>query len=199
MSIKFLKIRDVKSPSRANSTDAGIDFYVPVFNDQFKSDLIDKNQFLTKSPKFRNGKLITNGKLIKSLDKIPFDIDENGSYFELQSLERILIPSGIKYQMDVVMGFNKALIAFNKSGVSTKLGLIVGATICDIAYQGEVHISLINASDKTVRIYENQKIVQFIEMPVYSSIIEFVENEEELFNGIQTDRGSDGFGSTNHI
>ena len=193
MSIKFLKIRDVKSPSRANSTDAGIDFYVPVFNDQFKSYLIDKNQFLTKSLKFRNGKLI------KYLDKIPFDIDENGSYFELQSLERILIPSGIKYQMDVVMGFNKALIAFNKSGVSTKLGLIVGATICDIAYQGEVHISLINASDKTVRIYENQKIVQFIEMPVYSSIIEFVENEEELFNGIQTDRGSDGFGSTNHI
>ena len=27
--IKFLKVRDVKSPSRANEYDAGIDFYVP--------------------------------------------------------------------------------------------------------------------------------------------------------------------------
>ena len=29
MQLKYVKVRDVKSPKRANSTDAGIDFFVP--------------------------------------------------------------------------------------------------------------------------------------------------------------------------
>ena len=35
--MKFTKIRDVKSPKRANSTDAGIDFYIP--NDWEDTDI----------------------------------------------------------------------------------------------------------------------------------------------------------------
>ena len=41
--ISFLKIRDVKSPLRANQFDAGIDFFVPKFTKQFISDLKEKN------------------------------------------------------------------------------------------------------------------------------------------------------------
>jgi len=36
--MKFTKIRDVKSPKRANSTDAGIDFFIP--NDWSDTDLV---------------------------------------------------------------------------------------------------------------------------------------------------------------
>ena len=36
--MKFTKTRDVKSPTRANSTDAGIDFFIP--NDYEGTDLV---------------------------------------------------------------------------------------------------------------------------------------------------------------
>jgi len=205
MSIKFLKIRDVKSPSRANSSDAGIDFYIPKFTEQFKSDLIAKNEFLIVESE------IHKGTFTQKVFGNPFKIDDktNEFYFELKPLERILIPSGIKYKMEhkafnhnknvVDLEYNRALIAFNKSGVTTKLGLISGACVCDMNYQGEVHINLINVSNDVVKIYENQKIIQFIEMPVYTSAIEFVENEDELFYGIKTDRGEKGFGAHNNI
>jgi len=41
MYIKFCKIRDVKSPTRAHLTDAGLDFYVP--ND-FKPETLSKGE-----------------------------------------------------------------------------------------------------------------------------------------------------------
>jgi hypothetical protein len=41
--IRFLKTRNVKSPSRAHEHDAGIDFYVPKYEDNFLKDLKDKN------------------------------------------------------------------------------------------------------------------------------------------------------------
>jgi len=44
--IKFLKVRDVKSPSRANEYDAGIDFYVPEFTKEFIKDLRAKNSYV---------------------------------------------------------------------------------------------------------------------------------------------------------
>jgi hypothetical protein len=39
--IKFLKIREVKTPTRGFPTDAGIDFYVPKFNPSFIKDHFD--------------------------------------------------------------------------------------------------------------------------------------------------------------
>jgi hypothetical protein len=37
--IKFLKIRDVKSPERGTDEAAGIDFFVPEYNPKFKEIL----------------------------------------------------------------------------------------------------------------------------------------------------------------
>ena len=42
--MKFTKIRDVKSPQRANSTDAGIDFFIP--NDWDDTDLMHEHKTL---------------------------------------------------------------------------------------------------------------------------------------------------------
>ena len=56
--------------------------------------------------------------------------------------EALRIKSGIK--VNVPQGY--ALIAFNKSGISTKLGLIVGACVIDSGYQGELSIHIINTS-----------------------------------------------------
>jgi dUTPase len=191
--IKFLMIRDVKYPSRANSTDAGIDFYVPKFNNKFKEDLLNKNEFLKVCSKYKRN---STDEFTATTFKDPFLKDkENKHYFELKPQERILIPSGIKYKMEEE---GRALIAFNKSGVASKLGLLSGACICDYSYQGEVHINLVNTSNDVVRIYEDQKIIQFIEVPIFTSEILFVNDETTLFENVKTNRGSGGFGSSDN-
>ena len=69
--------------------------------------------------------------------------------------ERYFIPSGIK--ANVPEGY--ALIAMNKSGVSLKKGLMVGACVVDSDYQGEIHLHLINASTDDVTIQPGDKAV----------------------------------------
>lgn len=103
--------------------------------------------------------------------------------------EDILIPSGIR----VILPKNTCMIAHNKSGVATKLGLICGADLIDEGYRGEVHFHLIKATKvpEEVIIKPGMKIIQFvITMPLYyyTKEIEFVSTD--------TKRGEGGFGST---
>lgn len=175
--IKFLKTREVKDPSRANKYDAGIDFYVPEFTEDFVLAMHYKNE---------------------NLIFIPTD---EGDYFLLQPQQRILIPSGIHCQMSSP---NRALIAANKSGVATKTGLIFGAQVVDYEYQGEIHISLINTSAEDVFIRPGMKAIQFLEMPIYTSELDITDgvsagiSAESFYDYIQTTRGPGGFGSTDH-
>ena len=170
--IKFLKIRDVKSPTRAYEYDAGIDFYVPEFNEPFLNDLAEKNQ----------------GR----------DLVMKDDYIIIPAHSRIMIPSGIKSRMHAP---GRALIANNKSGVATKHGLVYGAAVVDYTYKGEIHLSLINTSMLEIKITPGMKILQFLETPVFVSEVEIVENPTEVgdgdfYDGLQDDRGADGFGST---
>jgi len=70
----------------------------------------------------------------------------------------------------------RALIAANKSGVASKSGLIFGAQVVDYTYKGEIHINVINTSSKVVRIYEDMKLIQFLETPIFNSSIEISED-----------------------
>ena len=118
---------------------------------------------------------------------VPADFEQKG----LAPGEALRIKSGIK--VNVPQGY--ALIAFNKSGISTKLGLIVGACVIDSGYQGEISIHIINTSNKSIWILPDMKIVQYILVPIAESIPEEVE-ENKLFPYTST-RKSGGFGSTN--
>lgn len=112
----------------------------------------------------------------------------------LDTNERILIPSGIHCQM---AKDDRCLVAANKSGVATKLGLVFGAQIIDSDYQGEIHLSLINTSKYSVKLTPGQKILQFLEMPIYTSNIEITENKKpEEFYAEVTTRGASGFGDS---
>ena len=104
--------------------------------------------------------------------------------------DRYFIPSGIK--ANVPEGY--ALIAMNKSGVSMKKGLMVGACVVDSDYQGEIHLHLINASNKPVTIEPGDKLTQFLLVPVNHCDVELVD-VDDLFTE-ETTRGSGGFGST---
>ena len=220
--IKFLKTREVLTPSRGYPTDAGIDFYVPKFNPSFLKDLKTKNPSLFP-PKPEevpySGSIYVTGTLCMTAgsdsnanQKVTYDLkDENNTvfkfdeekgklYFLLPPHSRVNIPSGISSKM---MKERRALIAANKSGTATKLGLVFAAQVVDHSYTGEIHIGVINTSTKVVRIYEEDKLLQFVETPVYTSNIESAELEgmteeeyNEFWKGIPKDRLAGGFGST---
>jgi deoxyuridine 5'-triphosphate nucleotidohydrolase len=170
--IKFTRVREVKLPIRGHKTDAGIDFFVPSFTDEFVDDLLLKNQSI---PRIR----------------IQKDKDEK-TFILLAPHERINIPSGIHCLME---DSGRALIANNKSGIASKHGLIFGASVVDYEYQGEIHINVINTSDDIVHIYEGMKIIQFIETPVFNSEIEEVLTLEDLYES-ESKRSAGGFGYT---
>jgi len=110
--------------------------------------------------------------------------------FDLKSGERLLIPSGIK--LDIPKGY--ALIMYNKSGVSSKLGLLVGACVIDESYEGELHINIFNASNKITKLFAGMKIIQ----GVFTEMTYFMPEEcdiDKMFYG-DTTRGENGFGST---
>lgn len=106
--------------------------------------------------------------------------------------ERVKIPSGLKFKIPE----GTALIAANRSGVATKKGLIYGAQVVDEDYQGELFISLINTSDNVVEINCGEKIIQLLHVPLLQEELVELKDETELFQGIKTERGSGGFGST---
>jgi len=160
--IKFSKVRDVKSPTRANTTDAGIDWFIP-------NDLT--NEVFEEKNKVSNAYVGLGGIVITP----------HG---------RACIPAGIHINIDE----GWALIAANKSGVATKKGLVFGAQVVDSDYQGEVHISVINTTDKEVILEFGAKIIQFLYMPVGLDMPEEVPFED-LYTE-ETNRGTGGFGSS---
>lgn len=172
MELKFLKIRDVKSPARGTAEAAGIDFFVPNYNAQFEDD------FKAKNPKIGYDANYGDGSEKMTICLRPGD--------------RVLIPSGIKTWMTP----GTALIAANKSGVASKKGLIFGAQVVDSDYAGEVHISVINTGNYNAYIETGEKLIQFIHTPVLLTLPE--EVDEYMFNALhdKSVRGEGGFGST---
>lgn len=171
--IKFIKTRAVKSPERGTPEAAGIDFFIPYQSDEFAADLKQKNPFVKLN--WRLG-------------------EDQGRELEIEigPHERVLIPSGIKTWMEP----GTALIAANKSGVASKKGLIFGAQVVDSDYAGEIHISVINTTNRYVYVHSGDKLIQFIHTPVILS--ELIEINEQEFNELheKSKRGSGGFGST---
>jgi len=165
--IKFLKIRNVKNPTRANSSDSGIDFFIP--NDLTEIKLTpttgrDKNLELAN---------IENWKI------------------DIPSSQWVLIPAWVKTIIEEWYD----LVFENKSWVSTKYWLVIWAKVVDSSYRWEVHIHLINTSDKTIQVELWQKVAQGIIRKVENDIPEEI-SEEEFSKHENTDRWNWWFGST---
>lgn len=119
---------------------------------------------------------------------LDFYVPNDFKSITLQSGQAALIPSGVKAHVPK----DRALVAFNKSGVATKLGLVVGACVVDEDYEGEIHLHVINSTNGDVTVNPGMKLVQFILLPVDYTVPEVVD---ELLPR-NTERGAGGFGST---
>lgn len=82
-------------------------------------------------------------------------------------------------------------IVASRSGHGLKaVGLANGVGVIDAGYTGEIGVLLLNSGDKTFRVKAGERIAQLLVMPVLHPTFEPVEKLAD------TDRGSNGFGST---
>lgn len=106
----------------------------------------------------------------------------------LKSLERKLIPTGIKIELE--HGFEAQIRP--RSGISIKHGISLVNCVgtIDEDYRGEVCIPIINLSNEEYTIQPNERIAQMIIARVEKAQIKVVQSLSE------TARAASGFGST---
>lgn len=171
--LKFKKTRVVKSPERGTGLSAGIDFFIP--------DQLTLNEMSS---------------LQKTKGDVQCQVDgKHGIIVQyiLPPQKRILIPSGIKVKFP--KGYCGLFV--DKSGVSSKSGLTLLAKLIDEDYQGEVFLNVVNTSDTPVKFFPGQKLAQMILLESNIVDIQEVATLDDLYNGVETERGEGGFGSTN--
>ncbi len=113
------------------------------------------------------------------------------TYFEesnlvIQPFNSLLVCTGIS--MKIPYGYYGRIAP--RSGFSVRTGLIVNAGVIDSDYRGEIKILFQNPTEKCIYIHKNEKVAQIIiEKIAHCELIEVADLDA-------TDRGENGFGST---
>ncbi len=112
--------------------------------------------------------------------------------FTLEPGERAVVGTGIA--IAVPEGY--AAFVHPRSGLAAKAGIsVVNAPgTIDSGYRGEVKVILINHGNEPYHFSIGERIAQLV-IQRYAQA-EFVEVDELYFDGLETERGSNGFGST---
>lgn len=103
--------------------------------------------------------------------------------------ERVKVPLGIA--IEIPTGY--VALVNQKSGLAVKLGMDTSGNVIDSSYRGEIHAIVFNNSKKSFWIKKGEKICQLLIHKCYTPEVEFVGELSD------TERGSDGFGSTGKI
>ena len=143
MTVKFVKVRDVKSPERGTSVAAGTDFFVPNDFNNGQPFLLEPHHDILIKSGIRAS--LPAGTMWMGADK-----------------------SGV---VTSKVAMNRAGNLAKASNPDSSLK--VGAKIIDEDYQGEIGLHIINIGNAPTLIEPGQKIVQFILVPIiYPELIE---------------------------
>jgi dUTP pyrophosphatase len=104
----------------------------------------------------------------------------------LDPMQRLAIPLGVALEFDS----DYVCLTQGKSGIARKYGLDTLGNVIDSSYRGEIHVQVVNVSDKPVFIQKGMKIAQLLFIRISTPNIQFVEELSK------SDRGEKGFGST---
>ena len=124
---------------------------------------------------------------------MPEKSHEDDAGFDIRAMERGYVPAHgqltVRTGVHVAIpkGFAGELIS--KSGLNSKSGITTTGLI-DSGYTGEIKVVMRNTSKVDYRVEVGDKISQLVIYPIWTGVIERVESLEE------TERGSNGFGST---
>ncbi len=106
--------------------------------------------------------------------------------FELSPGERRSVPIGLSIEIpDGYVG-----LIWDKSGLSHKYGIKTFGGVIDSGYRGEMHVGIMNLSDRFFSFEKGHKVAQLLIQQVEK--IEF----EEVEKLSESDRGENGFGSS---
>ena len=177
--LKFTKIRGVKSPTRANPADAGLDVYVP-----YDLTRVDMNKMI---------------EMTKCNIRVDISTQTGcASNIVIAPGESALIPSGIC--VNVPEGY--VLKVEDKSSVAVLKGLHVTAGIIDSPYTGEILVHVVNTTNKDSSaakmavLCPGDKFAQLVLYPIETPQPIEIATKVELFKDKETNRGDGGFGST---
>jgi dUTP pyrophosphatase len=106
--------------------------------------------------------------------------------FELEPGERKTVPLGLA--IEIPEGY--VGLVWDKSGLSHKYGLKNFGGVIDSGYRGEIHVGIMNLSDKFFSFEKGHKVAQLLIQKVET--IDF----EEVEKLTDSDRGDGGFGSS---
>lgn len=167
----FTRIREVKKPSKAHPTDAGIDFFVPdakAWTDDWKKMVVD----FSHNP-----------------DGLDLAFGAGGILVPPHA--HVAIPSGIK----TIIPQGLAMMMVNKSGIATKLKLDHSACLIDSEYRDELIFCFFNHGTKVV-IEPGKKITQGLIVPVIN--LQIQECLNCVYDDITKSSGNrgGGFGSS---
>jgi dUTP pyrophosphatase len=173
INIDIMAMRTVTLPSRSHANDAGMDFYIPDFTDDFK-----------KAFEAHKGNQLT-----RSTD-IPRIV--NDTLF-IPAHSNAVIPSGIC--MDIAPGFMGLFL--NRSSVAGVKDCLIGAQVIDSGYTGEVHIDLHNVSGNMITFKMGEKVSQMVIVPVFTPSVTLLNEERFRMITQERQRQAGSFGSTN--
>lgn len=106
--------------------------------------------------------------------------------FELEPMERKTVSLGLA--LEIPEGY--VGLIWDKSGLSHRYGIKSFGGVIDSNYRGEVHVGVMNLSNKFFSFEKGHKIAQLLIQKVETVIWEEVDELSE------TDRGQSGFGSS---
>ena len=106
----------------------------------------------------------------------------------LEPHQQIKIKLGLCFNIPEGYG----LFCFDRSSVSTKLGLKILAPVIDPSYTGEVSACVFNYTNNDIVLLPGMKIIQLVLLPYIKPEIEIVDEINKI-----TTRADKGFGSTN--
>lgn len=123
---------------------------------------------------------------------IDFFIPNDFESVTLVNGQNIKIPMGIRCKFP--HGYKLQFV--EKSGVASKMGLLLGAKLIDSDYAGELILNLNKVTGDSVELHAGMKIVQATLEKVELSPVEVISDVELSELHEESKRGSGGFGST---
>ena len=113
---------------------------------------------------------------------------------DLKTREDVTIPAGGSASFDTGVHFEIPVGSFgkieSKSGLNVNGSVVSCGGVIDAGYTGSVVVKLYNLGNEPHEFKRGDKIAQIVFQPCYYPVLEIADTLED------TERGSDGFGST---
>lgn len=116
----------------------------------------------------------------------------------IDPMSKATIPTGIAVEIEdedsyfATSDVSVELQVRPRSG-HTKVGLIAQFGTVDRGYRGEIYVTVINFKSLQAEIHPQERIAQLVVTPIFKPIVEVVNSLSD------SDRGSNGFGSTGKL